>query len=631
MRLLGSCLALTILLGGGLVYLTIAHPQYFPPTYVDYVAQLQEQVQQQVEEIRLRLAGQAIQDLDAPASKDQSTQAASTSRARTARRPQSAAATTPPPSKSAPNQITLYLTNGGVVTGELVSRTAQGVVLRWEYGEVAFSNQDISRLVSGRQIEGEDDVVLPAAVTGARKWKYAHPVVFRLLNGSVVDGTLICVDEQQLQIAQTLEQGGTVEITIPRDQLDQVLFQPVENERSQQIRTFLEATFPAMSWREDGMFVMVTDSALPESINSYWRTIRELATEFYLAYYPLLKDRTPRTQQYVVIFDDWATYIDYALTDGVPGWVAVGYFMPDDEVLYLFNMVGERFSQVLYDAFLGQARAVVDGAVEQVKGAVDSRYHEFLEGQGIEFKAKFERADSVIRAYYRHITDETLRHELTHGLFHAWGLQTVVVSALAEDQKAEAAKKRDYLTSTDAQHKRQLLLELLNPTSRKPLEIQAANSWVVEGLGAFMERLPVGALHADRLYDFQQAQRERLVLPLEFLTAFRMGSFPGIAAKSQLYAYAQSACVVHFLMARYREPFFVYLNRLAACAKQASAQAAGAPSSSQEDDLTWLLDATGKDLRALEQEFLDYMAQFPTQEAPWLDAYDALLEIFRSF
>jgi len=45
------------------------------------------------------------------------------------------------------------------------------------------------------------------------------------------------------------------------------------------------------------------------------------------------------------------------------------------------------------------------------------------------------------------------------------------------------------------------------------------------------------------------------------------------------------------------------------------------------DELAWLLQATGKDLRALEQEFRDYMAKFPPQEAPWLEPLDASLRL----
>lgn len=66
------------------------------------------------------------------------------------------------PSPEAPaNQVTLYLANGGMVTGELVRESAEGVILRWDYGEAAFSREEITRTVKGRQIKTPDDIVLP--------------------------------------------------------------------------------------------------------------------------------------------------------------------------------------------------------------------------------------------------------------------------------------------------------------------------------------------------------------------------------------------------------------------------------------------------------------------------------------
>jgi hypothetical protein len=49
------------------------------------------------------------------------------------------------------------------------------------------------------------------------------------------------------------------------------------------------------------------------------------------------------------------------------------------------------------------------------------------------------------------------------------------------------------------------------------------------------------------------------------------------------------------------------------------------------EELNWLLEVSGKELRALEREFRDHMSQFPKQDPPWLVEYDALLEIFHGF
>src|SRR3989338_2750089 len=75
-------------------------------------------------------------------------------------KPSPQAVRTPSPAASA-NQVTLYLANGGMVTGELVRESAEGVTLRWDYGEVAFSREEVTRTVKGRQIQTPDDIVLP--------------------------------------------------------------------------------------------------------------------------------------------------------------------------------------------------------------------------------------------------------------------------------------------------------------------------------------------------------------------------------------------------------------------------------------------------------------------------------------
>ena len=59
------------------------------------------------------------------------------------------------------NQVTLYLVNGGMVTGELVSETPQEVTLRFEYGEVEFRRAEIKRFVKGKEGTGEDNLNIP--------------------------------------------------------------------------------------------------------------------------------------------------------------------------------------------------------------------------------------------------------------------------------------------------------------------------------------------------------------------------------------------------------------------------------------------------------------------------------------
>jgi len=166
------------------------------------------------------------------------------------------------------NHVTLYLKNSGAVTGELVKQTDDAVTLRWDYGDVTFSRQEIQRIVRGREVEEEDDIVLPQSVQEARQWRYQHGVVFRLLNGNVLDAELMAVDAANLYLRQAVGAQGAVELMVPRAQLDQLMFRPIDNERSAKIRAALEETFPRMRWFEEGMFSILTDSSKP-AVNSY--------------------------------------------------------------------------------------------------------------------------------------------------------------------------------------------------------------------------------------------------------------------------------------------------------------------------------------------------------------------------
>jgi len=154
--------------------------------------------------------------------------------------------------------------------------------------------------------------------------------------------------------------------------------------------------------------------------------------------------------------------------------------------------------------------------------------------------------------------------------------------------------------------------------TKQPIDFGAWNAWAVEGLAGYMQRVPLGEPLPGRLAEFQEAVRQRQVLPLEFLDTFRMGSFPGIAPRATLYAYAQSWALVHFLMSRHREAFLGYLE---VCRNL----------SDPGRELAWLLRATGRDLRQLDLEFQEYMRGFPAQDPPWLVQYDALREIFSGF
>jgi hypothetical protein len=70
------------------------------------------------------------------------------------------AGTTPAPPPMT-NPVTLYLVNGGIVTGDLVSETRQAVTLHFDYGDVGFQRAEIKRFVKGKEGTGDDSLTIP--------------------------------------------------------------------------------------------------------------------------------------------------------------------------------------------------------------------------------------------------------------------------------------------------------------------------------------------------------------------------------------------------------------------------------------------------------------------------------------
>lgn len=512
------------------------------------------------------------------------------------------------------NAVTVHLHNGGALTGELVSETPTQVTLRWEGGEVGFSPSEIARLERLGQVTGAAEVVLPWQNEHEKaRWPHESAQVVKLTRGTIVDAPITAVTGDTVVMTQRLPSGGAIEHTVKRDEVEAVLFRPMDNERSTAIAETLRTLFPDMQWYEEGFVTIITDS-VGTPVKQYRQTIRDLVRDWYLMFYPLAKARPPQVQMYVVIFDDWARYIEYAITDGVPGWIAVGYFHPEDQVLYGFNMLGERFSDLLYEGYLGYTREARDQIVAQFK---DTQHQETVEGQTSQFLQTLEAGHARARVLFRELTVGVLRHEATHSLFHNWRLQGVMLSQLPEDQAGTVEKKYKFLQSGDQKEKQALLNELLSGKKDAALpEMRAANSWYTEGLAGFMEPEPVGGLNLERLPDAQEAARASRLLPLEFLDAFRIGSFRGMKGDSAAYAYAQSWAFCHFLMHRHPEAFMVYLQRLA-----------DAPPREADHALAWLVEATGMEQRALEQQFRDHLAALPPQDPLWLRQQQDLLDL----
>ncbi len=594
---------------GGFFYVR-AYPERVPPALVAYVAGLEGRLRG----IRQDAAAQpaSVSQRGGSAATTPATAGLTASSASPTAQAKEATPAAPSPFAPLEDPVTLYLRNGGVVTGELVRETPQEVVLHWEYGEVGFQRGEIRRMVQGKQDTDDDHMTMPWEGAHAR-WPYQYDVVIKLMRGTVVDARIAAVTPTAVTAIQTLDQGGQIEHTLVRADIEQLLFRPVRNARSEQIAENLRTVLPDMQHYEEGMFTIVTDSTGP-TVKEYRRTIRELATEWYLTFHPLAARRAPQVQQYLVIFENWDAYMEYAASDGVPGWLVIGYFHPEEQVLYCFNMLGERFAEMLYDAYLGQFRKARDEISREIKGL---REEVFIEGQISEFLQKLESAHSIVRQLFHQMSADLIRHELTHAMFHNWKLQGIILSQMSEKTKEELEKKRKYLQSMDRAEKRKLLDELLDKEAKAELpDMQAANSWFIEGLAGYMEPSPIGGINQERLAEIQEAHSRSQMLPLEFLNAFKIGSFRGMTTQSTLYAYAQSWAMCHFLMRRYPDAFLQYMDRLAREQPKAD-----------EDTLPWLIQATGKEQRALEQEFLDYLTQFPQEDPMWLKQWQTFIDL----
>ncbi len=514
--------------------------------------------------------------------------------------------------------ITLYFKNGNAISGEFVSESASSYVIYWEGGNIAFPAGDIERVERNKILPGTVQLAAPDEKNEG-SWPYQHDVVVRLTNGEVLDASIRAVTKDQITVRTPVEGGGNIEQDIPRAKIEYLKFKPIENERSKEIEANLKKQFSGMKFYEDGNFTIVTDS-YSTWVREYKNILRRNYTDIYLNFFGLFKERSPNIQNFVVIFDNHRDFVEYAVADGVPGWMVLGFFQPDDEVLYLFNALGDQFSKVIEEAVVGQSGKAIDQAANQVKQEVGSRYDAFVEGQAQDIKDKFGRAHSLIRDYFRNLTASTLKHESAHEIFHNWGLQSIIVSKLEKNQAALVEKKKEFLKSDDYHAKRKLIRELMSMRHRDEIsEINAANSWFVEGIAAYCETSSLGDPNEERLYTFQEMMRKNAVFPIEQLSVYKIGSFPGVYPDAMLNAYAQSWAFVTFLMHRYPEEFLNYLNRMSK------------ETPKEHDDLAWLLQALGKDLKVLEAEFMEFMKQYLPLDDPDIKRMNLMRDVFESF
>ena len=130
----------------------------------------------------------------------------------------------------------------------------------------------------------------------------------------------------------------------------------------------------------------------------------------------------------------------------------------------------------------------------------------------------------------------TLRHEYTHGLFSNWNLQNIKVSRSKKRRDLDK-KKKELLESEEKENKKEWFENLIMVKSESDnFEMKASNSWIVEGLATYCETYPIGKRNDRWLYIFQKMIKEDEVYPIEVLTFYKIGSFPGMCPQAAVKA-----------------------------------------------------------------------------------------------
>ena len=252
MKFLLLVVGISALLCGGSYFYVQAHPEVLPTAWKPQFDHLRQQVNELTEQAKARFTPPSEpapptaphKTSKAPSSSASAKHPTSSTKSHATPHTKSTGAPAAAPKPPAPlkNPMTLYLTNGGIVTGEFVTETPQQVVLRWEYGDVGFQRAEIQRVVKGKQDTGDDHVTMPWEGEAKKiHWPYHSDVVVKLMKGTVVDANITSVTPQALILTQTLSGGGQIEHTIARKDIEQLMFRPIRNERSERIEQNLKS------------------------------------------------------------------------------------------------------------------------------------------------------------------------------------------------------------------------------------------------------------------------------------------------------------------------------------------------------------------------------------------------------
>jgi len=512
-------------------------------------------------------------------------------------------------------QAVVYLKNGNAMSCVILHEDDKGLVVDWQGGEIGLQKNEIAKIERQQALHEKNGIVLAPRENPAEKWTYQNSPVVKLTNGQVLDAAVSEIKGDVVILRQDLKEGGYAEQEIKRDRIESLEFRPVVNEASRKIEDQLREQFPKMRFHRIGMVTLVTDSE-GSALMDLKRILRDQEITLYFEFFGLLKKKQPEFQHFVVVFDDPSDYFQCALTDGIPAWLCPGYFSPVEKVLFMMNLGGQHVTDNIYQTVLG-VRGAVDQQAQNLKNSVGDRYDIQIQALAKDAKIKVENAVAYLGGIYGGLSTVVLRHEFTHEFLHDWGLQTIIVSKMKEKDDALIQKKKDLFKANDLEKKKELLLQIWNMqrVSDEDIKTEASNSWFVEGLAEYAATTAIGEGNEMRLYELKEARRKNELWPIEQLTVYKMGSFPGVTARSALSAYAQSWSFVGFLMKNYRKEFLSYLDRMRL------------EKPSGDDDLKWLIQALGKDLRTVEKEWIASIDALPNAEDPQIEQFLRIKEI----
>ncbi len=515
-------------------------------------------------------------------------------------------------------QAVVYLKNGSSISCHIVSESGNQVVVNWEGGEITFSRSEIIRIERKRMIADGDGIRIAEPVVKAG-WEHKNDMVAHLTNGQVIDAAVSDVKGGTVVLKEDLGGGSSIDHEVDRDKIEYLEFRHIDTSESNKIEDRLRGLFPKMKFYEDGIITLVTDSS-GSSLKTLKKTLQDQVKEVYLEFYPLLKARKPNVQIYVVVFDTFLDWFQYAITDGMHPFYVGGYFDPIDEILFLPNKFGDEMSQDVRKA-VEYTRKDLNQMSDSLKNQYGKQYEAQIDGAFQQAKARVDNYTDFVIGVLMNETLRVLRHEFVHSFFHSFNAQSIILSKIKKSDQDLVNKKRDLLASDDPAKKTELLKEILKMQTKREKQLEkidtnADNSWFVEGVAEYAATYPVGGELEDRLYDVKEAEKKGELLPLEHLTVYKSGSFVGVEHDSKLSAYAQSWSLVHFLMKKYPQSFLRYLDRMAR------------EKPGQGDDLKWLLEATGKDLRVLEGEWHAHIAEMSSPKDPEIEIWWRVRDIF---